>query len=116
MSDKMIEIKGKKVSEETIVEALKEHLEFQEEVTAPIISFGIDKESGEHRDVAIIRLTDDMLASMDLGGGVIVIDTDGAAVEDDTDLFYKFEEFSPKPVFGTLIKRVKKRKKKGGPS
>lgn len=31
MSDKMIEIKGKKISEKTIIEALKDHIDFEEE-------------------------------------------------------------------------------------
>lgn len=47
MSDKTIEIRGRKVSEATIVEALKKHCDFQEEETVPIISFGTYNEKND---------------------------------------------------------------------
>ncbi len=112
MSEKMIEIKGKKVSEETIAAALKEYHDFEEkEVTAPIISVAALPDGEE---VAIIRLSDDMFEYIaEDVEHVLVIDGDGEVLVSEYDQFYEFKNhINCEHVFGTLIKKTKKCRKR----
>lgn len=110
--EKMIKIKGKEVSEETIAAALEAYHDFEEKkVTASIISFAISKQDETYgEEVAIIRLSDDMIEVITEGGvNALVIDQDGDYLTTSYDKFDVFDDYEDVDnVFGTLFKRTKK--------
>jgi hypothetical protein len=99
MSEKMINIKGKEVSESTIVEALKKHINFK--TTVPIISF-VDFDN--KKDRVVINLTSAMLRRIrnEVNAKQIVINVRGGVgvISNNYDLddLYSNQE----PIFGEI--------------
>lgn len=108
MSEKMIEIKGKKVSEETIAEALKEYHNFEEEEVA--VSIVSVTTLPDNTEVVIIRLSDEALnAIQEDEECVLAISNDGEVLDSSYDRFHRFEKHTNcEHVFGTLVKKTKK--------
>lgn len=70
--EKMIKVKNVEVSESTIVEALKKHVDFKTNV--PIISFA---DFDESKDRVVINLSPEMLEKVKSGYKQLIIDVDG---------------------------------------
>lgn len=124
MSEKMIEVKGKQVSEDTIAEALKNYChtldsfrenapDEEEKVKVPILSIAGDSSSSS---VAIIRLSNeifnsiyDCLYGLDSDNSndtiTIVIDQDGSVIDVSPELTEDFEGQykNISPIFGNYV-------------
>lgn len=92
MSNKMITIKGKEVSEDTIVEALKKHIRFEEIKTYPIIA---TCQLYDNNDRLVINITQSMRSVIECCKNVkqIVIDKNGTVCNSrntyELDIMYK---------------------------
>jgi hypothetical protein len=103
MSEKMVEIKGKQVSESTIVEALKKHYNFEKKRTAPLISL-VTYENADDR--VVIRLSEEMVRHIQkFDAELLVVDEKGCVGASDIDVFsnlYNLGYIYVKPIFGEI--------------
>lgn len=106
MSNKMITIKGKQISEQTIIEALKKHCNFDDFDESKVPVFSKVKSCSKH--CLIIKLTksirEHFTIALSNGGAYLSLnengDWDWGFYKDDTfqDVIEHFEE-TPQPVF-----------------
>jgi len=98
MSEKIIEIKGQKISESTIVEALKKHCNFQEK-KKPIIEL---VQWSEPNDRLAIRLPNEAIKRIKEGHNIVILTSDGCVVNSGFNFVYADYYDNLHPIFGEI--------------
>ena len=101
MSEKMINIEGKEVSESTVVEALKKYIDFKTTSNVPIISF---VDCDESKDRVKINLTPGMLEKIrnDLDVKQITININGCVLSNEYNYKMPYYYTNEQPIFGEI--------------